>query len=127
MEDTGSSSSTRRRKNYKKSCHCGIKSSIRKAWTDKNPGRLFYGCDRYQEDGCNFFEWYDDGEVTGWPKRSLLEARDELRQKDREIRRLRDRVASLEAELIQHRHQDVQPNAPDRNWKDTIFRYLCGN
>ncbi|KAJ4882222.1 GRF-type domain-containing protein [Raphanus sativus] len=127
MEDTGSSSSTARRKNHKKSCHCGIKSSIKKSWTDKNPGILFFGCDRYQDNGCNFFEWYDEGEVTGWPRRSLLEARDELRQKDREIRRLTDQVASLEGELNQRPPQDAQPKAPYLSWKHFIFRCLRPN
>lgn len=80
-----------------------------------------------QDNGCNFFEWYDEGEVTGWPRRSLLEARDELRQKDREIRRLTDQVASLEGELNQRPPQDAQPKAPYLSWKHFIFRCLRPN
>ncbi|CAN6860383.1 unnamed protein product, partial [Brassica oleracea] len=83
----------------KKCCLCGYPSLIQKSWTEKNPGRLFLGCARYQVDSCNFFEWYDLEEVRGWPKRSLIEARDEIRAKDLEIRRLTNIIAKLRREL----------------------------
>ena len=29
-------------------CYCGFPAKIAQAWTDKNPGRRFYGCERYK-------------------------------------------------------------------------------
>uniref|UniRef100_A0A0D3E8L6 GRF-type domain-containing protein n=1 Tax=Brassica oleracea var. oleracea TaxID=109376 RepID=A0A0D3E8L6_BRAOL len=98
----------------KKCCLCGYPSLIKKSWTDKNPCRLFLGCARYQEvDGCNFFEWYDLEEVRGWPKRSLIEARDEIRAKDLEIRRLTNIIAKLRRELDNHRLAEARTNQLD--------------
>ncbi|KAJ4910420.1 hypothetical protein Rs2_05041 [Raphanus sativus] len=95
-----------------KCCHCGRPTSIKKSWTDKNPGRLFMGCDRYQEeDGCNFFEWYDAEEIKGWPKRSLIEARDEIRKKNLAIKRLNNTVATLRLEIENYRRaEEDRPN-----------------
>lgn len=45
---------------------------------------------------CNFFEWYDQGEVSGWPKRALIEARDEIQEKRRLIAQLTSRISELE-------------------------------
>ncbi|CAF1748731.1 unnamed protein product [Brassica oleracea var. botrytis] len=99
----------------KKCCLCGYPSLIKKSWTDKNPCRLFLGCARYQQevDGCNFFEWYDLEEVRGWPKRSLIEARDEIRAKDLEIRRLTNIIAKLRRELDNHRLAEARTNQLD--------------
>ncbi|KAG2266518.1 hypothetical protein Bca52824_073597 [Brassica carinata] len=98
----------------KKCCLCGYPSSIKKLWTDKNPGWLFLGCTRYQEvDGCNFFEWYDLEEVRGWPKRSLIEAREEIRAKDLEIRRLTNIKAKLRRELDNHHLTEARTNQLD--------------
>ncbi|CAH9110385.1 unnamed protein product [Cuscuta europaea] len=30
------------------------------SWTDKNPGRRFYGCPYYKKEGCGFFQWHDE-------------------------------------------------------------------
>ena len=40
-------------------CSCGLLASHRVSRTNRNPGRLFYGCPRYhgQGTGCGFFEW----------------------------------------------------------------------
>ncbi|KAF8084959.1 hypothetical protein N665_0692s0011 [Sinapis alba] len=99
MKDAGSSSSAPVLRDCQKFCHCGIIAPVRKSWTNKKPGRLFYGCARYKEDRCNFFEWHDEGEVHGWPKRSLIAARDEIRMKSVDLKRLKTKVAKLHAEL----------------------------
>ncbi|CAN7110848.1 unnamed protein product [Brassica rapa subsp. narinosa] len=114
MEVFSSDSLKQNRLHSKKYCHCGYPSSIKKSWTDKNPGRLFLGCQRYQQeqDGCNFFEWYDVEEVRGWAKRSLIEARDEIRAKDSEIRRLTRTIATLRRELENHRLAEGRANQP---------------
>ncbi|CAH9099878.1 unnamed protein product [Cuscuta europaea] len=37
-----------------------VKARLWTSWTDKNPGRRFYGCPHYENDGCGFFEWHDE-------------------------------------------------------------------
>ncbi|CAF1840002.1 unnamed protein product [Brassica napus] len=39
-------------------------------------------------DHCKYFSWYDEEEGTKWQRRALLEARDEIRKKDRVIEQL---------------------------------------
>nr|VDD04011.1 unnamed protein product [Brassica rapa] len=43
---SGSSLSQRSRRRFSclRLCHCGLPAKIRQAWTEKNPGRHFYGC-----------------------------------------------------------------------------------
>ncbi|KAF3578793.1 hypothetical protein DY000_02031737 [Brassica cretica] len=36
-------------------CYCGFPAKIAQAWTDKNPGRRFYGCERYKEVNAKYF------------------------------------------------------------------------
>ncbi|PWA95313.1 zinc finger, GRF-type [Artemisia annua] len=33
-------------------CWCGQTAVVRTSWTNRNPGRRFYGC-------CDFIDWYD--------------------------------------------------------------------
>nr|VDD35605.1 unnamed protein product [Brassica oleracea] len=115
MEVFSRNSLSTNRVHSKKCCLCGYPSSIKKLWTDKNPGWLFLGCTRYQQevDGCNFFEWYDLEEVRGWPKRSLIEAREEIRAKDLEIRRLTNIKAKLRRELDNHHLTEARTNQLD--------------
>ncbi|KAB1215754.1 hypothetical protein CJ030_MR4G020416 [Morella rubra] len=44
-------------------CYCGIEAKMRTSWTEKNPGRRFFGCLRYGlvmgPRCCEFFEWVD--------------------------------------------------------------------
>ncbi|KAH0858485.1 hypothetical protein HID58_086746 [Brassica napus] len=85
MQGDGSGSS-RRRQNGRKLCLCGLEAAITQAWTDKNPGRRFYGCQRFKEkNGCKFFAWFDEEGGTLWKKRALIEAWDEIREKSRVI------------------------------------------
>ena len=50
MELGGGSNNRRRDKAIAGSvlCFCGLPAKISQAWTDKNPGRRFYGCERYK-------------------------------------------------------------------------------
>ncbi|KAL6555163.1 hypothetical protein OROGR_006421 [Orobanche gracilis] len=44
-------------------CKCGVASPLVTSWSKENPGRRFYGCGRYEEDGrrkCTFFIWHDN-------------------------------------------------------------------
>ncbi|XP_050215892.1 uncharacterized protein LOC126666995 [Mercurialis annua] len=47
-------------------CNCRVSriAPLYTSWTEKNPGRRFYGCVNYKNGGCNFFEWHDK-EMTG--------------------------------------------------------------
>ncbi|XP_024004523.1 uncharacterized protein LOC112081895 [Eutrema salsugineum] len=70
-------------------CHCGKVSVVRKAWTDDNPGRRFYGCGAANWKSCNFFRWFDAEKPQGWQKNALLEARDLIREQGDELKKLR--------------------------------------
>lgn len=73
--------------------------------------------------------------MTGWPKRSLIEARDEIRQKNIEIKRLMNTVDMLRAKLrgessdgvhqkrnyVEQIHQEASVVAPHHSWKDFLF------
>lgn len=105
-------------------CHCRLEAKIRQAWTDKNPGRRFYGCELYpvkrlflctcwirvflciisflSQSGCKFFQWYDEGDAFGWQKQALIEARNEIRKKDKTIEELNKTIAGLRSELVKN-------------------------
>jgi len=41
-------------------CYCGMKTYLRTSWTDKNPGRRFFGCAQYGKgQHCKYFEWFE--------------------------------------------------------------------
>ncbi|KAG2300112.1 hypothetical protein Bca52824_036584 [Brassica carinata] len=76
MQGDGSGSSRRRQNSGRKLCFCRLDAKIRQAWTDKNPGRRFYGCPRYKEkNGCQYFKWVDVEDVRDRieEQRSLIE------------------------------------------------------
>nr|KAJ0198991.1 hypothetical protein LSAT_V11C600336330 [Lactuca sativa] len=39
-------------------CFCGQMAIVRTAWTDKNPGRRFWGCPK-EDSTCGFVGWID--------------------------------------------------------------------
>nr|KAJ0223849.1 hypothetical protein LSAT_V11C200086940 [Lactuca sativa] len=39
-------------------CFCGQMAIVRTAWTDKNPGRRFWGCPK-EDSTCGFVVWID--------------------------------------------------------------------
>ncbi|KAG2299073.1 hypothetical protein Bca52824_035545 [Brassica carinata] len=87
--EIGLVSSRRRRNSGRKLCFCGLEANITQAWTDKNPGRRFYGCPRYKElNGCKFFSWFDEEDV-----------RDEIREETRVIEQLKETIAELRSNL----------------------------
>ncbi|GKD34909.1 zinc finger, GRF-type containing protein [Tanacetum coccineum] len=40
-------------------CTCGLEAVIRTSWTNRNPGRRFYGCPTLSPTCVNFLGWYD--------------------------------------------------------------------
>ncbi|XP_059663406.1 disease resistance protein Roq1-like [Cornus florida] len=41
-------------------CKCGVKSPLKVSYTQRNPGRWFYGCANYRTGSCGFLRWEDD-------------------------------------------------------------------
>lgn len=81
-------------------CHCRNRTSLTKAWTDDNPGRYYYNCKSH-----GFFKWADKEPPYGWQKRSLLDARDE-------IRLLRSHINHLEGTITNHLNFTNQTDEP---------------
>ncbi|GJX01211.1 zinc finger, GRF-type containing protein [Tanacetum coccineum] len=40
-------------------CACGLEAVIKTSWTNRNPGRRFYGCPTLSPTCVNFLRWYD--------------------------------------------------------------------
>ncbi|KAJ1400925.1 Zinc finger, GRF-type [Sesbania bispinosa] len=41
-------------------CMCGVPCKIQTSWTEKNPGRRFFGCGNYgMLHHCQYFSWID--------------------------------------------------------------------
>ncbi|CAH8313047.1 unnamed protein product [Eruca vesicaria subsp. sativa] len=94
--EVGSGSSSKRQNSGQRRCHCDLPAMITQAGTDKNPGRRFYGCPRYKlGNECKYFCWFDEEEGTKWQKRALIEARDEIREKNRVIEQLKKTISQL--------------------------------
>ncbi|XP_074373847.1 uncharacterized protein LOC141714213 [Apium graveolens] len=54
-------------------CDCGLNALIRTLWTNKNPGRRFWSCQKNKDErSCNFFMWIDD-EMSGRARNLLCE------------------------------------------------------
>ncbi|XVF44775.1 hypothetical protein PTKIN_Ptkin02bG0151000 [Pterospermum kingtungense] len=70
-------------------CECQKLSPRRTSWSDSNPGRCFYGCEKFQKGGCKFFKWYDP-KMCDRARGLLKEFRDseiELSQENEALRR----------------------------------------
>ncbi|KAK4275694.1 hypothetical protein QN277_018733 [Acacia crassicarpa] len=64
------------------------------AWTDGNPGRRFYGCPFYYQDGgCGYFAWHDNefGERANTVIKELLDDIDKLYVENCSLRRAEHR------------------------------------
>ncbi|KAF2579489.1 hypothetical protein F2Q68_00002289 [Brassica cretica] len=80
----------------------------RKLCACRLPENVFHNLDRQEfrpkEEGnkhCSYCEWLDEGEVNGWPKKALLEARDETHEKKKQISERIVTVNFLRMELEQ--------------------------
>ncbi|KAL0885092.1 hypothetical protein Bca101_009074 [Brassica carinata] len=63
-------------------CDCGLMAKKAQSWTDENPFRRFYGCERY--------------------KRALLEARNNIRQKEETIMELKKNIAKFQSDWAEN-------------------------
>ncbi|CAH8377478.1 unnamed protein product [Eruca vesicaria subsp. sativa] len=102
-------SSSRGRNSGRRRCHCGLPAAISQAWTDKNPGRRFYGCPRFKRGNeCKYFSWFDEEEGTKWQKKALIEARDEIREKNRVIEELKKTILEMRNDEIVRQFEQFQ-------------------
>ncbi|CAH8381794.1 unnamed protein product [Eruca vesicaria subsp. sativa] len=102
MQGDGSGSSMRRQNSGRKLCFCRLDAEIRQAWTDKNPGRRFYGCPRIcgrRKMDANTSNGLMSRMVQNGKKMALLEARDEIREQSRVIEQLNETIAELTKNL----------------------------
>ncbi|CAH8319992.1 unnamed protein product [Eruca vesicaria subsp. sativa] len=118
---SGSSFSQRsRRFSCLRLCHCGLPAKIRQAWADKNPGRHFYGCLRFKlGNECKYFSWFDEEDGTEWQRRALLQARDEIREKNKVIEQLQKTISEMKSHLEKKK---TWKGGNDENEEDDIVR-----
>ncbi|KAF2589952.1 hypothetical protein F2Q70_00038479 [Brassica cretica] len=77
--EVGSGSSRRSRNSGRRLCFCGLPATL--------------------GDHCKYFSCYDEEEGTKWQKRALLEARDEIREKDKVIEQLQKTISQMRSDL----------------------------
>ncbi|MFS8018692.1 putative transcription factor GRF family [Helianthus anomalus] len=68
-------------------CDCGKEALILTSWTDRNPGRRFYGCPD-QGSTCRFIGWVDQSNCHSCVKiiPGLLRNRNMLEEKVKELK-----------------------------------------
>ncbi|KAF8113129.1 hypothetical protein N665_0056s0034, partial [Sinapis alba] len=71
-------------------CHCSRQTKLTKSWTDANPSRRFFRCEAH-----GFIVWADREEPAGWQKVSFIEARDQIRRCNGEIRQIKTTMTDL--------------------------------
>ncbi|CAL9224882.1 unnamed protein product [Arabidopsis halleri] len=97
-------------------CRCGLPAKIVTSWTDNNPGRRFFGCPLFKKGRhCDYFDWFDEGVVDGWPKEALIRDRDKIREKDKVINQLTTQLMELRLELDKHKVEISSEGSEDEN------------
>ncbi|XP_028788911.1 uncharacterized protein LOC114744929 [Neltuma alba] len=82
----------------RKYCHHRMVAPKWTAWTKANPGRRFYGCHYYDQDGgCGYFAWHDAkfGERVNTVIKELLDNIDKLYDENSELQRGNDGQSCL--------------------------------
>lgn len=92
-----SSSNTARKKLWGPKCHYGRDTKPTIAWTDENPGRRFHRCPEHGFNG-----WIDMEKSVWWQTASLIEARNEIRLLEAEIRGLKSKLQHFLAPHINY-------------------------
>ncbi|CAH8382948.1 unnamed protein product [Eruca vesicaria subsp. sativa] len=85
--------------------------------------------------GDCFMVAIDTSEITGWPKRSLIEALNEIQMKNLEIKQLKNNITILSSELAKQLLAETHPKQEEEgpvaahvfNWTDFIFRCFRSN
>ncbi|KAL0731456.1 hypothetical protein Bca4012_027550 [Brassica carinata] len=63
----------------------------------------YAGCKCYKTPlDCEFFQWIDEGEPFGWQKQALIEARNEIWQKDKTIMELKKIISKLQSDWVKN-------------------------
>ncbi|XP_028802414.1 uncharacterized protein LOC114757506 [Neltuma alba] len=115
-------------------CHHGLVAPRWTAWTDNNPGRRFYGCPNYDQDGgCGYFSWHDGdfGERANIVIKELLDDIDRLydesskNQRGEHGRRLSEELNVIHSELkkLKHRHElnDVEVRKRENKFRRAML------
>ncbi|XP_010501343.1 PREDICTED: uncharacterized protein LOC104778589 [Camelina sativa] len=88
---------------------CGRVTTVAKSWTNDNPCRRFY---IYVVHG--FFRWADEHSPYGWPKVSLLEAREEIKQ-------LKESLRALNEQRVSGSNTDVSEDEEKKKLENSVM------
>ena len=69
---------------------------------------------------CNYFSWFDEEVGTEWQRRALLQARDEIQEKDKVIEQLQKTISEMKNHLKKKTGKGGGGN--DKNEEDDIVK-----
>ncbi|XP_033147758.1 uncharacterized protein LOC103867207 [Brassica rapa] len=70
---------------------------------------------------CNYFSWFDEEDGTEWQRRALLQARDEIQEKDKVIEQLQKTISEMKSHL-EKKKTGKGGGGNDENEEDDIVR-----
>ncbi|KAH0931337.1 hypothetical protein HID58_008454 [Brassica napus] len=70
---------------------------------------------------CNYFSWFDEEVGTEWQRRALLQARDEIQEKDKVIEQLQKTISEMKSHL-EKKKTGKGGGGNDENEEDDIVR-----
>ncbi|KAK6130378.1 hypothetical protein DH2020_035883 [Rehmannia glutinosa] len=80
-------------------CNCGMDALLKTSWTKSNPGRRFWACPRYGQNGyCGHFKWADD-EMCSRAKQIIPGLLSKINKLQEEIEALQSKEGKFEAEI----------------------------
>ena len=105
-------------------CHCGEVAPIRVSTTAKNPGRRFFGCKKYGEKGCGFFEWVDKQKTLHDEITAMYQQMDSLTVTKEDLRAVNEGLKELNEHLMSKVDYEKKKREELRNKYDECKKEL---
>ncbi|KAJ1382624.1 Zinc finger, GRF-type [Sesbania bispinosa] len=121
----GTMSSSSRLLDGNKFCTCGVNCKLQTSWTEKNPGRRFFGCGNYGSvEACNFFSWYDPPTSERATKIlwSIMQKNEKLKQ---QIEGQKREICALQVQLQEMSAQVLELTVMKDSYKSRCTKFRC--
>ena len=73
---------------------------MRVSWTLRNPGRRFFGCKKYGDNECNFFDWVDKEKIVPEEMKDVYHKMRGIACQKEDWRAVIERVKELNTHLL---------------------------